>query len=74
MSNLSDEQIEVIAERAAEIAIARVEVRLVEQTAKRVEEHFYSEIGKAAFRKVLLLIGAAVVGAAAVLAGYGHLK
>lgn len=55
---LTDEQINVIAERAAEKAIAKV----------------YEQIGRSVVKKALFVIGAAVVAVLAWLAGTGQLK
>lgn len=57
-AGLTDEQIDIIAERAAQRAIELV----------------YAEIGKNVVRKVLLLVGAATLVVAAWLAGTGHLR
>lgn len=55
---LSDEQIERIAERAAEVALERV----------------YTSIGKSVVSKFLWLVGAASLAVAAWMNGSGHLK
>lgn len=55
---LSDEQINLIAERAAEVALERV----------------YTQIGKSIVSKFLWLCGAAALAVAAWLNGAGHLK
>ena len=54
---LTSEQIEAIAERAAEVALEKV----------------YTSIGKSVVNKVLWLVGAAALAAAAWLNGAGHL-
>ena len=54
---LTDDQIERIAERAAEVAFRKV----------------YEEGGKTVLKKLAWLVGAAVIGAAFWLAGNGHL-
>ena len=55
---LSDEQVERIAERAAEVALERV----------------YTSIGKSVVSKFLWLVGAASLAVAAWMNGSGHLK
>jgi hypothetical protein len=55
---LSDDQIERIAERAAEVALERV----------------YTQIGKSVVSKFLWFVGAATLALAAWLNGSGHLK
>ncbi len=55
---LSDEQINLIAERAAEVALERV----------------YTQIGKSVVSKVLWVVGAATLAAIAWLNGAGHIK
>ena len=55
---LSDDQIERIAERAAEVALERV----------------YTQIGKSVVLKVLWLLGAASLAVVAWLNGAGHFK
>jgi hypothetical protein len=55
---LSDEQIERIAERAAEVALEKV----------------YTSIGKSVVSKFLWLVGAASLAVAAWMNGSGHLK
>lgn len=55
---LSDEQIERIAERAAEVALEKV----------------YTSIGKSVVSKFLWMVGAATLAVAAWLNGSGHLK
>lgn len=57
-THLSTEQIEIIAERAAEVALERV----------------YTQIGKSIVSKFLWLCGAAALAVAAWLNGAGHLK
>ncbi len=54
---LTDAQIEVIAERAAEVALNKV----------------YTEVGKNVLKKLAWLTGAAVLGLAMWLAGHGSL-
>jgi hypothetical protein len=54
---LTDEQIEAIAERAAEVALNKV----------------YTEVGKSVLKKLAWLTGAAVVGLAMWLAGHNSL-
>lgn len=54
---LTDQQIEEIAERAAKVAFQMV----------------YQEVGKTVLTKLAWLVGAAVVGAAMWLAGHGAL-
>lgn len=54
--HLSDDQIEAIAERAAEVALERV----------------YTSIGKSVVNKVLWLVGAGALTVAAWLNGAGH--
>lgn len=54
---LTDEQIEQIAERAAVVALEKV----------------YTEVGKSVLKKMAWLTGAAVVGLAMWLAGHGSL-
>jgi hypothetical protein len=54
---LTDEQIEAIAERAAEVALNKV----------------YTEVGKSVLKKLAWLTGAAVVGLAMWLAGHNAL-
>jgi hypothetical protein len=54
---LTDEQIEHIAERAAEVALNKV----------------YTEVGKSVLKKLAWLTGAAVIGLAMWLAGNGSL-
>lgn len=56
--SLSDEQIETIAERAAEVALERV----------------YTQIGKSVVNKILWLAGAATLAIVAWLNGAGHFK
>ena len=56
--HLTQEQIEAIAERAAEVALERV----------------YTQIGKSVVSKLLWLIGAAALAVAAWLNGHGILK
>ena len=56
--NLSDEQIEAIAERAAEVALERV----------------YTQIGKSVVSKILWIFGAAGLAVAAWMNGAGHFK
>lgn len=55
---LSDEQINLIAERAAEVALERV----------------YTQIGKSVVSKVLWVVGAATLAATAWLNGAEHIK
>ena len=55
---LSEEQIEAIAERAAEVALEKV----------------YTSIGKSVVSKILWLVGAATLAVTAWLNGAGHLK
>lgn len=55
---LSEDQINAIAERAAEVAIERV----------------YTAIGKSVVKKFFWLVGAAALAVAAWLNGSGHLK
>lgn len=55
---LSQDQIELIAERAAEVALEKV----------------YTQIGKSVVSKILWLAGAATLAVAAWLNGSGHLK
>jgi len=55
---LSDEQIERIAERSAEVALEKV----------------YTSIGKSVVSKFLWLVGAASLAVAAWMNGSGHLK
>ena len=55
---LSDEQIERIAERAAQVALEKV----------------YTSIGKSVVSKFLWLVGAASLAVAAWMNGSGHLK
>lgn len=54
---LTDEQIEAIAERAAQVALNKV----------------YTEVGKNVLKKLAWLTGAAVLGLAMWLAGHGAL-
>lgn len=54
---LSEDQIETIAERAAEVAFKKI----------------YEEVGKSVLTKLAWLAGAATVGAAMWLGGNGHL-
>jgi len=54
---LTDEQIELIAERAAEVAFKKV----------------YQEVGKTVLTKLAWLVGAAVIGLAMWLAGHNSL-
>jgi hypothetical protein len=54
---LTDAQIEVIAERAAEVALNKV----------------YTEVGKSVLKKLAWLTGAAVIGLAMWLAGHNSL-
>lgn len=54
--NLTDDQIEKIAEKAAEVALTKV----------------YTEVGKNVLKKLAWLTGAAVIGLAMWLAGNGH--
>jgi hypothetical protein len=54
---LTDEQIDVIAERAAEVALNKV----------------YTEVGKNVLKKLAWLTGAAVIGLAMWLAGHNSL-
>lgn len=56
--HLSDEQVERIAERAAQVALERV----------------YTSIGKSVVSKFLWFVGAAALAVAAWLNGSGHLK
>lgn len=56
-TRLSDEQIRIIAEHAAEVALERV----------------YTQIGKSVVSKVLWLAGAAALAVAAWLNGAGHI-
>jgi len=55
--SLTDEQIEAIAERAAEVALNKV----------------YTEVGKTVLKKLAWLTGAAVIGLAMWLAGHNSL-
>jgi hypothetical protein len=55
---LTDDQIEAIAERAAEVALERV----------------YTQIGKSVVHKFLWLVGAAALAVAAWFNGAGYLK
>jgi len=55
--SLTDEQIEHIAERAAEVALNKV----------------YTEVGKTVLKKLAWLTGAAVIGLAMWLAGHNSL-
>lgn len=57
-AHLSDEQINLIAERAAEVALERV----------------YTKIGKSVVSKVLWVFGAAGLALAAWMNGAGHFK
>lgn len=54
-TKLSDEQIEVIAQRAAEVALNKV----------------YSEVGKSVLKRMAWLAGAAVIGLVMWLGGHG---
>jgi hypothetical protein len=54
---LTDAQIEIIAERAAEVALNKV----------------YTEVGKSVLKKLAWLTGAAVIGLAMWLAGHNSL-
>lgn len=54
---LTDDQIEAIAERAAEVALNKV----------------YTEVGKSVLKKLAWLTGAAVIGLAMWLAGHNSL-
>lgn len=54
---LTDAQIEIIAERAAEVALEKV----------------YTEVGKSVLKKLAWLTGAAVIGLAMWLAGHNSL-
>jgi hypothetical protein len=54
---LTDEQIETIAERAAEVAFKKI----------------YEEVGKSVLKKLAWLTGAAVIGIALWLAGHNSL-
>jgi hypothetical protein len=54
---LTDAQIEIIAERAAEVALEKV----------------YTEVGKSVLKKLAWLTGAAVIGLAMWLSGHGSL-
>ena len=54
---LTDEQIDIIAERAAEVALNKV----------------YTEVGKSVLKKLAWLTGAAVIGLAMWLAGHNSL-
>ena len=54
---LTDEQIEAIAERAAEVALNKV----------------YTEVGKSVLKRMAWLTGAAVIGLALWLAGHSSL-
>lgn len=54
---LTDDQIEAIAERAAEVALNKV----------------YTEVGKSVLKKLAWLAGAAVIGLAMWLAGHNSL-
>lgn len=54
---LTDQQIEAIAERAAQVALNKV----------------YTEVGKSVLKKLAWLTGAAVIGLAMWLAGHGSL-
>ena len=56
--NLTDDQIDIIAERAAQRALQIV----------------YAEVGKGIMKKLAWLIGVVVVGAAAWLGGKGYLS
>lgn len=56
--HLTDAQIEMIAERAAEKALEKV----------------YSEVGKSVAHKLLWMLGAAVIGLFAWLSGHGLVK
>ena len=58
IQHLSDEQINTIAERAAEVALERV----------------YTQIGKSVVSKVLWVFGAAGLALAAWMNGAGHFK
>ncbi len=55
--HLTDDQIEAIAERAAEVAIEKV----------------YTEVGKTVLKKLAWLTGVAVIGLAMWLGGHGSL-
>jgi hypothetical protein len=57
-AHLSDEQVERIAERAAEVALERV----------------YTNVGKSVVKSFLWLVGAGALAVAAWLNGSGHLK
>ena len=54
---LTDDQIDAIAEKAAEVAFKKI----------------YQEVGKSVLTKLAWLAGAAVVGAAMWLSGNGHM-
>ena len=54
---LTDEQIDIIAERAAQVALNKV----------------YTEVGKSVLKKLAWLTGAAVIGLAMWLAGHNSL-
>lgn len=54
---LTDDQIEAIAERAAEVAFEKI----------------YQEVGKSVLKKLAWLVGAATVGLAMWLGGHGSL-
>jgi len=58
LPQLSPEQIDIIAERAAEVALEKV----------------YTSIGKSVVNKVLWVVGAASLAVAAWLNGAGHFK
>jgi hypothetical protein len=59
---LTEEQIDEIAERAAEKAVTKV------------IDHFYAEVGKGVVRKVLWVIGVGSIALFVWLAGSGHIK
>jgi hypothetical protein len=54
---LTDDQINAIAEKAAEVAFQKI----------------YQEVGKSVLKKMAWLVGAATIGAAMWLGGNGHL-
>lgn len=62
MNDLSEEQIDIIAEKAAAKAV------------EKVLAHFYQEVGKGVVKKALYVIGVAAMVLMAWLSGAGHFK
>jgi hypothetical protein len=60
---LTEDQLEAIAERAVEKAVAVLRDQLVEQAAERAIDKLYSRVGKTAIEKVAMIVGLFIIAA-----------